>query len=68
MLIGNKADLLEDTGEVIDPKEPQIFAEKESATFISTSAKTGLNLDSITGKSIMDMFSKLWEKNKDKLN
>ena len=71
MLIGNKADLLEDTGIVIDPEMPRVFAEKESATYIETSAKTGLNIDEIFSKLAqkivdlktysVDMFSKLWE-------
>jgi small GTP-binding protein len=45
VLIGNKSDLLEDVGEVIDRKEAKNFAEKEGSIYIETSAKTGVNVD-----------------------
>lgn len=45
ILIGNKADLLEDVGVVIDKNEARSFAEKEKSIYIETSAKTGENVD-----------------------
>lgn len=45
VLIGNKADLVEDVGVVIDRKEASAFAEKEGSIYIETSAKTGVNVD-----------------------
>jgi small GTP-binding protein len=45
VLIGNKADLIEDVGMVIDRNEARAFAEKEGSIYIETSAKTGLKVD-----------------------
>ncbi|MHA1533840.1 MAG: Rab family GTPase [Promethearchaeota archaeon] len=45
VLIGNKADLVEDVGEVIDRDEARAFAESEGSIYIETSAKTGINVD-----------------------
>jgi len=45
VLIGNKVDLLEDVGEVIDREEARAFAEREGSIYIETSAKTGINVD-----------------------
>ena len=45
VLIGNKADLVEDVGEVIDSNEARAFAEKEGSIYIETSAKSGINVD-----------------------
>ena len=45
VLIGNKADLVEDVGEVIDREEARAFAEAEGSIYIETSAKTGINVD-----------------------
>jgi small GTP-binding protein len=45
ILIGNKADLLEDVGRVIDQNEARSFAENEGSIYIETSAKTGENVD-----------------------
>jgi len=45
VLIGNKADLVEDVGEVIDTNEARAFAEKEGSIYIETSAKSGINVD-----------------------
>ncbi|MHA1233530.1 MAG: Rab family GTPase [Promethearchaeota archaeon] len=45
VLIGNKADLVEDVGEVIDTEEARAFAESEGSIYIETSAKTGINVD-----------------------
>jgi small GTP-binding protein len=45
VFIGNKADLLEDVGEVIDRREARSFAENEGSIYIETSAKTGENVD-----------------------
>jgi len=45
VFIGNKADLIEDVGEVIDRAEARSFAESEGSIYIETSAKTGVNVD-----------------------
>ncbi len=45
VLIGNKYDLLEDVGEVIDRDEARALAESEGSLYIETSAKTGINVD-----------------------
>ncbi|MBA7589881.1 hypothetical protein ES708_31975 [subsurface metagenome] len=45
VLIGNKYDLLEDVGEVIDRDEAKALAESEGSIYIETSAKTGINVD-----------------------
>ena len=45
VLIGNKADLMEDVGVVIDRDEARSFAENEGSIYIETSAKTGVNVD-----------------------
>jgi small GTP-binding protein len=45
VLIGNKADLMEDVGVVIDRDDARSFAEKEGSIYIETSAKTGVNVD-----------------------
>ncbi|MHA1491400.1 MAG: Rab family GTPase [Promethearchaeota archaeon] len=44
ILIGNKSDLIEDTGEVIDRNEVQKFVKKEKGRYFETSAKTGENV------------------------
>jgi small GTP-binding protein len=41
VLIGNKLDLMEDVGVVIDRDEARKFAENEGSIYIETSAKTG---------------------------
>jgi small GTP-binding protein len=45
VLIGNKVDLIEDVGVVIDRKEAEAFAKKEGSIYIETSAKTGVHVD-----------------------
>jgi small GTP-binding protein len=45
VLIGNKVDLIEDVGVVIDRKEAEAFAKKEGSIYIETSAKTGVEVD-----------------------
>lgn len=45
VFIGNKADLIEDVGAVVDRDEARAFAEKEGSIYIETSAKTGINVD-----------------------
>ncbi len=45
VLIGNKSDLLEDVGEVIDRAEARAYAENEGSIYIETSAKSGDNVD-----------------------
>ena len=45
ILIGNKYDLIEDVGQVIDRDEARAFAESEGSIYIETSAKSGINVD-----------------------
>ena len=45
VIIGNKADLLPEIGEVINRNEPKQFAEAEESLYIETSAKTGDNVE-----------------------
>ncbi len=45
VLIGNKLDLIEDVGEVVDRDEVRAFAESEGSIYIETSAKTGIQVD-----------------------
>ncbi len=45
VLIGNKADLLEDVGDVVDRDEARAFAENEDSIYIETSARTGDNVE-----------------------
>lgn len=45
VLIGNKLDLMEDVGVVIDRDEARRFAESEGSIYIETSAKTGEKVD-----------------------
>lgn len=45
VLIGNKADLLKDIGEIVERSEAQKFAENEGSIYIETSAKTGDNVE-----------------------
>lgn len=45
ILIGNKADLVKDIGEIIERKDAQDFAKKEKSIYLETSAKTGLNVE-----------------------
>ena len=45
VFIGNKADLIQDVGEVIDRSEARAYAESEGSIYIETSAKTGDNVD-----------------------
>ncbi len=41
VLVGNKLDLIESTGRVIDPEKVRSFAEDQGSFYIETSAKTG---------------------------
>lgn len=45
VLIGNKVDLLEDTGEVVEREEAKRLAKEEESIYIETSAKTGENVE-----------------------
>ena len=45
VLIGNKVDLLEDEGEVIDREDLRAFAEAEGSIYAETSTETGINVD-----------------------
>jgi len=45
ILIGNKADLLDHIGRVIEKEEAEEFARTHNSTYIETSAKTGKNVE-----------------------
>lgn len=45
VLIGNKLDLLQDVGEVIDRDECREYAESQGSTYIETSAKNNIAVD-----------------------
>ncbi len=45
ILIGNKLDLLEDVGTVVDRNEAKSFAESRRCNYIETSAKSGENVE-----------------------
>ena len=45
IILGNKADLLSEVGEVINRNEPKQYAEAEESVYIETSAKTGDNVE-----------------------
>lgn len=45
ILIGNKSDLIEEIGSVIDTENAKKFAESKGSIYIETSAKTGQNVD-----------------------
>ena len=45
VLIGNKVDLLEELGEVVDRNAARQYAESQGSIYIETSAKTGINVD-----------------------
>ncbi|MHA1985455.1 MAG: GTP-binding protein [Promethearchaeota archaeon] len=45
ILIGNKADLIEDVNEEFDKTAAEDLAKRENSVFISTSAKTGENVE-----------------------
>ncbi|MHA1985454.1 MAG: GTP-binding protein [Promethearchaeota archaeon] len=45
VILGNKADLLSEIGEVLNRKESKQFAEAEDSMYIETSAKTGDNVE-----------------------
>ena len=45
VLIGNKVDLLEDVGVVIDREDLRASAETEGSIYVETSAETGINVD-----------------------
>ena len=55
VLIGNKADLLEDIGEIVEKSEAQKFAENENSIYIETSAKTGDNVEEAFIKLVQRM-------------
>jgi len=45
ILIGNKVDLIEDIGEEYDKESAEHLAKRENSVFISTSAKSGENVE-----------------------
>ena len=45
ILVGNKVDLVDDIGEVVERNEAKSFAEGEGSIYIDTSAKTGENVE-----------------------
>ena len=45
VLIGNKLDLLQDVGEVIDRDECRDYAESQNSVYIETSAKNNISVD-----------------------
>jgi small GTP-binding protein len=45
ILIGNKYDLIKDTGRSIEAKKPEKFANDKDSIYIETSAKTGNNVE-----------------------
>lgn len=45
VLVGNKVDLVEDVGQVVDPQGARTYAESENSIYIASSAKTGINVD-----------------------
>ncbi|NVM37709.1 MAG: GTP-binding protein [Candidatus Lokiarchaeota archaeon] len=45
IILGNKADLISEIGEVIDRNEPHQYADKGSSFYFETSAKTGNNVE-----------------------
>ncbi|TXT61679.1 MAG: hypothetical protein BAJALOKI1v1_1110001 [Promethearchaeota archaeon] len=45
ILIGNKLDLIETIGRVIDKQQAEEFARRKNSIYIETSAKTGKNVD-----------------------
>lgn len=45
LLIGNKSDLIEKVGEIIDQKKVHAFTEQKGSSYIDTSAKTGANVE-----------------------
>jgi len=63
LLIGNKLDLIEQVGEVINRKEAMEFAENEGSIYIETSAKTGNNVESafvgLTNKMVKNLKDKM---------
>ncbi|MFX1418026.1 MAG: Rab family GTPase [Promethearchaeota archaeon] len=45
IIIGNKADLIPEIGQIIDKSEIKVYSEKEGCYYIETSAKTGENVE-----------------------
>lgn len=45
ILVGNKSDLIEEIGELIDRNEVEMFVKEEKSIYIETSAKTGDNIE-----------------------
>lgn len=44
MLVGNKLDLIDEVGEIVDRKEARDFAESQGGSYIEVSDKTGENI------------------------
>ncbi|MGV9200517.1 MAG: Rab family GTPase [Promethearchaeia archaeon] len=47
IIVGNKIDLIEETGEVVDRKEAQSYAKEHGGFYMETSAKTGKNVEEV---------------------
>ncbi|MFX0073234.1 MAG: Rab family GTPase [Candidatus Hermodarchaeota archaeon] len=45
ILIGNKVDLIKDTGRIVNADDARAFAENNNSIYIETSAKTGENVE-----------------------
>ncbi|TFG06782.1 MAG: GTP-binding protein [Promethearchaeota archaeon] len=59
ILIGNKVDLIKDTGYVINTEDARNFAETRDSFYIETSAKTGENVE----KAFRKLTRRITEKN-----
>ena len=58
-LIGNKVDLIEDLGSIIEEEKASQFAESKKSVYIKTSAKTGENVE----EAFRNLARKIAEKN-----
>lgn len=60
LLIGNKLDLIEEVGSVIESSVPKEFADSKGSIYIETSAKTGENVDDAFKKLTQMIVSKAY--------
>lgn len=47
IIVGNKVDLIEETGEVVDRSQAEKYAKKKGGLYLETSAKTGKNVQEV---------------------